>query len=560
MKGFYDNMLPKEIGKYVKQWGGKVEKTRLDTLEYADVGRNSGNGKYYLYDEKGNPLDKEYDTYDEAKAAGETPIWRIYITQQMRESVPQGQARYMPEPMKKPYGPNDPLPSFESTLVRGETKIKGFKWDKPTNVVYDIGNKKTMSFSFDPAYLVEPKFGDPEKLIKGQAVIMLEADKARATGGDMGGVNHPNLRSNHVSVTGPDGIEYRVKWANMTSTFVSGSKNRMQSHGAKYALIQLMDDFALKSNKRTARTLDGAMREASLTDDQNNMIAMAMNYGIIVGKKAKLSSTVTQLKKTLADATKEEKGIINDKIKSALAERDALTPPAGEMEVFKSISNVKTAMSNVATGRWKQTTVDNAFNNLQALKGSEAYNNIISRIKSPYVYDNIGNTFTDRGSAVGSITSVKLGSFDVKKIMVDSSDFKEAKNLDIVSAVELSQNPDFFALYFGKDPSQEAAMSSSERAARDEMLANDDFQIHESYDWAMIGPVDGNDFIFNKPVRPEAIFKNYRSVHEKASVKSGSEETVAGAMRKNAGYKLTAYGDTIKMTSDQKKVKVKKTK
>jgi len=466
----------------------------------------------------------------------------------------------MPEPMKKPYGPNDPLPSFESTVVRGETNKKGFKWDKATNVVYDIGGGKTMSFSFDPAYLVEPKFGDPEKLLKGQAVIMLEADKARATGGDMGGVNHPNLRSNHVSVTGPDGIEYRVKWANMTSTFVSGSKNRMQSHGAKYALIQLMDDFALKSNKRTARTLDGAMREASLTDDQNNMIAMAMNYGIIVGKKAKLSSTVTQLKKVSKRATKEEKKVINDKIKSALAERDALTPPAGEMEVFKAISNVKTAMSNVATGRWKSTTVDNAFNNLQALKGSESYNNIISRIRSPYVYDNIGNTFTDRGSAVGSITSIKLGSFDVKKIMVDSSDFKEAKNLDIVSAVELSQNPDFFALYFGKDPAQEAAMSSNERAARDKMLADNDFQVHESYDWAMIGPVDGNDFIFNKPVRPETIFKNYRSVHEKTSVKNGSEETVAGAMRKNAEYKLTAYGDTIKITSDQGKKKVKKTK
>ena len=514
------------------------------------------------WDNKTPPSGIIYAVFDPEQIKSTDPITRDdsgnIIPPSKRFNTESKDIRYMPEPMKKPYGPNDPLPSFESTVVRGETKKKGFKWDKATNVVYDIGDGKTMSFSFDPAYLVEPKFGDPEKLLKGQAVIMLEADKARATGGDMGGVNHVNLRSNHVSVTGPDGIKYRVKWANMSSAFISGSKNRMQAHGAKYAVIQLMDDFALKSNKRTARTLDGAMREADLTTDQNTMIAMAMKYGIIVGKKAKLSSTATALARELADATPEEKIIISSKIKSTLAERDALNPPPDEMEVFKAISNIKTAMSNVATGRWKQATVDRAFSNLESLKSGDAYNRIASKIQSPYIYDNIGNTFTDRGAAVGSITSVKLGSFDVKRIILDSSDFKEAKNLDIVSAVELSQNPDFFALYFGKDPIQEAAMSPSERAARDQMLADNDFQVHESYDWAMIGPVDGNDFIFNKPVRPETIFKNYRSVHEKASVKSGSEETVAGAMRKSAEYKLTAYGDTVKMTSNKKTSKVKK--
>jgi hypothetical protein len=29
MKGFYDNILPKEVGKYVKQWGGKVEQEQI---------------------------------------------------------------------------------------------------------------------------------------------------------------------------------------------------------------------------------------------------------------------------------------------------------------------------------------------------------------------------------------------------------------------------------------------------------------------------------------------------------------------------------------------------
>ncbi|NDB69412.1 MAG: hypothetical protein EB015_15680, partial [Methylocystaceae bacterium] len=56
MKGFYDVMLPKEIGKYVKQWGAAVEKSSLDTA----------------------------------------PIWKIAITPEMRESVAGGQTRFMP--------------------------------------------------------------------------------------------------------------------------------------------------------------------------------------------------------------------------------------------------------------------------------------------------------------------------------------------------------------------------------------------------------------------------------------------------------------------------------
>ena len=48
MKGFYDQILPKEVQKYVKQWGGKVEQSKV--LE-------------------------------------DTPIWRMDITPEMRESI-----------------------------------------------------------------------------------------------------------------------------------------------------------------------------------------------------------------------------------------------------------------------------------------------------------------------------------------------------------------------------------------------------------------------------------------------------------------------------------------
>jgi len=67
MKGFYDKMLPNEIGKYVKKWGGKVEEGELDNRQ---------------------PEDNAY--YEEPKPEHFTPIWKVKITPEMRKSIQQG--------------------------------------------------------------------------------------------------------------------------------------------------------------------------------------------------------------------------------------------------------------------------------------------------------------------------------------------------------------------------------------------------------------------------------------------------------------------------------------
>jgi hypothetical protein len=54
----------------------------------------------------------------------------------------------------------------------------------------------------------------------------------------------------------------------------------------------------------------------------------------------------------------------------------------------------------------------------------------------------------------------------------------------------------------------------------------------------MLGPKDGNNFLVRNPMKPEEVFKEYRLAHPKQTVKKGSDETVAGAMRKFAGVKL----------------------
>jgi hypothetical protein len=455
----------------------------------------------------------------------------------------------------RPIGKTEPLPDFETTIIKGVTPAKGFKWDKATNVEIDIGGGRKMSFSYDPEYLEVPKFKDLIKELKGQPVILLEADRQRATGGDMGGPLHPFLKSNQVTITGPDGKKYKAVWANMTSTFVSGAKNRLASHGAKYALVHLMDPIAHKSNKRTARTLDKMMRESNLDENQKEIISFAMQGGIIAGEKAALSASITAAKRGLTDATKEDLLEINKQIDELTKERDALTPKGIYAEIFDSISKIKTALSNLKTGRWKQSSVDKAINNVKSLSKTKEYNELLNKNNSLYISDNIGNTFADRGSAIGSILSFKFGKFDPSYVMRESSDFKEGKNLDIVTAVELSQNPDIFALYFGNDPKEEAAMSPAELKARDEMRANPDFVEHEAYDWVMLGPEKGNNFLVKNPVQPEQIFKKYRDVHEKESVRGGSEETVAGAMRKFAGIKLIVDEDAVKVNASAKSKK-----
>lgn len=73
MKGFYDSILPKEIGKYVRQWGATVEKAEIIT----DPGTKPGTVRI--------PGDTN------VRAERREPIWRVTITDAMRDGVEAGQ-------------------------------------------------------------------------------------------------------------------------------------------------------------------------------------------------------------------------------------------------------------------------------------------------------------------------------------------------------------------------------------------------------------------------------------------------------------------------------------
>jgi hypothetical protein len=106
MKGFYDNMLPKEVGKYVKQWGGKVEKAAIaDVSDLKKYVETYDAWREYV-DPDGYTSEAEFDAMSEAEKLAavprdgttpSTPIWKVNITPEMRKISQTGQMRFMPE-------------------------------------------------------------------------------------------------------------------------------------------------------------------------------------------------------------------------------------------------------------------------------------------------------------------------------------------------------------------------------------------------------------------------------------------------------------------------------
>ena len=111
MKGFYDQILPKDIGKYVAKMGGKVEKSGIDTgvakLEQWMSGEEAMtmNGiPQSQHNEmwKGMTQQEQTDYLDSARKQKfkdqkkVTPIWRVNITPEMENVVRAGQIQFMP--------------------------------------------------------------------------------------------------------------------------------------------------------------------------------------------------------------------------------------------------------------------------------------------------------------------------------------------------------------------------------------------------------------------------------------------------------------------------------
>jgi DNA repair protein RadC/predicted ABC-type ATPase len=96
MRGFYDNILPKEIGKYVKQWGAKVEKAALGNASTPSEVYSVPAGWAVATPQGTRAFATEAEAREHAgQTQTGTPIWRVGITPAMREGIEtRGQALF----------------------------------------------------------------------------------------------------------------------------------------------------------------------------------------------------------------------------------------------------------------------------------------------------------------------------------------------------------------------------------------------------------------------------------------------------------------------------------
>ena len=357
---------------------------------------------------------------------------------------------------------------------------------------------RSLEYKVDPRSVVQPPVKDINQY-RGENVMVLEADRYNTLDGRMGGPLHPWLISNQVVVRTPDGTGYKAGWANMKYTFVSGARNKaINNTDNGRALIQVMADPAHRSGRdfvsRYMQKVDAA--KSNFTSQQKDSLHVLLELGARMGQKGELTAPQKAFVKAMAT------------VKSQNTRGNA----SGAENLFKK------AMQNHSKSSW--------FRELSAKFANVSFTEEAATF-----------TFPQRSSAMDKIDGLPFLP-SLQDDLAASADFVGAKNLDVVASVQLSQNPDAFAVYFGKNSKEESKMTATERNLREQFLANKDFRVHPSYDWMMLSPENSDNFILEKPVQLETLFPWYRKAHPKASVKKGSPETVAGAMRKYGGIKL----------------------
>lgn len=114
MKGFYDKMLPKAVQKYVKKWGGKVEKSSVtQTIDKDNLDM----------DGLSNATPEEITEFENTGAVkGDTPIWRVDITREMMDSVNEGQSSFSLGQVEDPV-----ITKLQSLMRDPDTRVAFYK-------------------------------------------------------------------------------------------------------------------------------------------------------------------------------------------------------------------------------------------------------------------------------------------------------------------------------------------------------------------------------------------------------------------------------------------------
>jgi len=155
-------------------------------------------------------------------------------------------------------------------------------------------------------------------------------------------------------------------------------------------------------------------------------------------------------------------------------------------------------------------------------------------------------SFTQRGNAMEAVHKLPYVPSVLQKLD-NEADFRGAQITDLVAAIQVSQDSNEFKVFTGKkrsvpkgasdqlkalikahneyvDESIEK-MTDSEKHMRNQVMSNKTFRPHPSYDWMVLGPSEGNNFVFHKPLDPLDLFKSYDSVYKEKTGKDDAPKS-----------------------------------
>lgn len=436
--------------------------------------------------------------------------------------------RESPDVRYLPKRKNPPVADFTITKT-GKVKLPkktpkhGFFYG---GLIDDTGTE--ILVKIDPNRVVEPIVKDLSD-ISGKRVGMVQADRHHTLGKDMGGPMHEFLKSNQETVMGPDGILYKPVWGNLGLGPVNAMRNRLPNVDDGYHIVQIMADDAHRSNIAFGtdyiKEVDAFDKAGKLEPWVKDLAHVLLEIGNLRAQKIKAAT-----RRAAKNRIRAEKGEDPIPAPPNTPEQDAI------IAFNKALTPIKNRVAKndpalLATAKKAALKVYNAHKN-------KAWFKRLLKLGSNknFLQEFLGYSFTARGEATKSVSGIP-DLPNVVNALQNSEDMINATTGQAVAVIQLSSNPQAFALYFGNNPKQEAAMTPAEKKMRDTLLKNPKFKIHPSYPWVMLGPANGNNFLIKTPTHLRKLFPNYEKQHKKlaANAKKGKPVTdndVVGSMLK----------------------------
>jgi hypothetical protein len=282
MKGFYDQILPKEIGKYVGKMGGKVEKSGIDVSD-----KNSPYRQRLIQQSQSiDPIASENAIQALSRLDAEElkPIWRVNITPEMANIVSAGQLQFMPAGEDYPsvgININSKTQDFTDQILRGEKTIE----TRPSNSLKSLIGKRVGIVRTGKGKATLVGYANIEEPIVYNNVDEFRADQDKhLVEADSEFDIKPNQKKYGYPLTNVESIEPIEVPSNLPNWYSARSIPQTQFMPAGEGL-PLSDAIAPERQQQVEKPLGMVALPKKPTPVERTMQADAGDFSVVIGGK-----------------------------------------------------------------------------------------------------------------------------------------------------------------------------------------------------------------------------------------------------------------------------------